>query len=138
MTAQEWTCRRTACWSSCAPRTRFRRPRQSPCLTRRAAALDLEAHRRRRQAIAELQATNAALVDQRIASLDLYYRALIAQLDGVLASSTNERIARMKTSERERREREHARRRAELDGRRDADIVSERIAVGVLEVSHAV
>ena len=101
------------------------------------AALDLEAHRRRRQAIAELQATNAALVDQRIASLDLYYRALIAQLDGVLASSSNERIARMKRSERERREREHARRRAELDRRRDADIVSERIAVGVLEVSHA-
>ena len=76
--------------------------------------------------------------DQRLASLDLYYRALIAQLDGVLASSTNERIARMKTSERERREHEHARRRAELDRRRDADIVSERIAVGVLEVSHAV
>ena len=43
----------------------------------------------------------------------------------------------MKRSERERREREHARRRAELDRRRDADIVSERIAVGVLEVSHA-
>src|SRR5205823_1007477 len=102
------------------------------------AALDLEAHRRRRQAISELQAMNAALVDQRIASLDLYYRALIAQLDGVLASSSNERIARMKKSERERREREHARRRVELDRRRDADIVSERIAVGVLEVTHAV
>ena len=67
------------------------------------AALGLEAHRCRRQAIAELQTTNAGLVDQRIASLDLYYRALIAQLDGVLASSTNERIARMKKSERERR-----------------------------------
>ena len=99
--------------------------------------LDLAVHRLRRQAISELQATNAALVDQQLASLDLYYRALIAQLDGVLASTTNERIIRMKTSERARREAEHGRRRAELDGRRDADIVSERIAVGVLEVSRA-
>ncbi len=78
-------------------------------------------------------------LDRTFAALaDPTRRALIAQLDGVLASSTNERIARMKKSERERREREHARRRAELDGRRDADIVSERIAVGILEVCHAV
>lgn len=100
-------------------------------------ALDRQAHRRRREAIAALQSTNAALIDQRLASLDLYYRGLLAQLDGVLAASTDVRISRMKTSERERRQAEHASRRQELEGRRDADIVAERIAVGVLEVQHA-
>jgi superfamily II DNA or RNA helicase len=98
-------------------------------------ALDRQAHDLRRQAIATLQETNAALLDQRLASLDLYYRGLLAQLDGVLSASADIRITRMKTSERERREAEHARRRAELEGHRDADIISERIAVGVIEVT---
>ncbi|MFL5911204.1 MAG: helicase-related protein [Gaiellaceae bacterium] len=97
-------------------------------------ALDRQAHWRRREAIGKLQTTNAALIDQRLASLDLYYRGLLAQLDSVLAASSDPRIARMKTSERERREAEHASRRQDLERRRDADIVAERIAVGVLEV----
>ena len=99
-------------------------------------ALDELAREQRRQAIAALQESNAALVDQRIASLDLYYRGLLSQLDGVLSANTDARILRMKASERERRTAEHARGRAEIERRRDADIIGERIAVGVLEVLH--
>jgi hypothetical protein len=83
-----------------------------------------------------LQETNAALVEQRLASLDLYYRGLDAQLEAVLAASTNARITVMKTAERVRREAEHMRARGELESRRDADIIAARIAVGVIEVSH--
>jgi hypothetical protein len=99
-------------------------------------ALERQAHDERREAIRALQETNAALVDQRLASVDLYFRGLLAQLDAVLADSTDIRITRMKTSERERREAEHERRRAELESHRDADILAERLAVGVLEVRH--
>ena len=98
-------------------------------------ALERQAHERRQRAIADLRETNTALVDQRLASLDLYYRGLDAQLQSVLAASTNARITVMKTAERERREAEHRRARAELERCRDADIIAERVAVGVIEVS---
>ena len=77
-------------------------------------------------------------MDQRLASLDLFYRGLLAQLDSVLSASTDPKIIRMKTSERDRHRHEHRRRRAELERRRDADIVSTRIAMGVVEVRDAV
>lgn len=101
-------------------------------------ALDRNANELRQAAIAELQSTNGALVDQRLASLDLFYRGLAAQLDAVLSATTDEKIIRMKTSERDRHRYEHQRRRAELEGRRDADIVATRIAMAVVEVCDAV
>jgi len=73
-----------------------------------------------------------------VASLELFYRGLLAQLDAVLSASTDPRIIRMKTSERDRHRDEHRRRSAELERRRDADIVTTRIAVGVVEVLDAV
>lgn len=103
-----------------------------------ADALDRHAHDLRQAAIAELQETNSALVDQRLASLDLFYLGMLAQLDAVLSASTDPKIIRMKTSERDRHRHEHRRRRAELERRRDADIVSTRIAIGVVEVRDAV
>ena len=103
-----------------------------------ADALNRHAHDLRQAAIAELQESNCALVDQRLASLDLFYRGLLAQLDSVLSASTDPKITRMKTAERDRHRHEHQRRRAELERWRDADIVSTRIAMGVVEVRHAV
>lgn len=100
--------------------------------------LDRDAHELRQAAIAQLQETNSALVDQRLASLDLFYRGLLAQLDSVLSASTDPKIIRMKTSERDRHRHEHRRRRAELERVRDADIVSTRIAMGIVEVRDAV
>lgn len=109
-----------------------------PVSTEAADTLDRHAHELRQAAIAQLQETNGALVDQRLASLDLFYRGLLAQLDSVLKASVDPKIIRMKTSERDRHLHEHQRRRAELERRRDADIVSTRIALGVLEVRDAV
>ena len=70
-------------------------------------ALDELAVDRRRRAIAQLQQTNAALVEQRIRSIDLYFRGLMGQLEAAVAAATDPRIARMKASERTRREAEH-------------------------------
>ncbi|PXW30396.1 UNVERIFIED_CONTAM: SNF2 domain-containing protein [Williamsia faeni] len=109
-----------------------------PVSTEATVALDGHAHELRQAAIAHLQETNSALVDQRLASLDLFYRGLLAQLDSVLGASTDLKIIRMKTSERDRHRHEHQRRRAELERRRDADIVSTRIAMGIVEVRDAV
>ena len=109
-----------------------------PVSTEAAEALDSHAHELRQATIAQLQETNNALVDQRLASLDLFYRGLLTQLDSVLSASTDPKIIRMKTSERDRHHHEHQRRRAELQRRRDADIVSTRIAMGVVEVRDAI
>lgn len=109
-----------------------------PVSTEAGDALDRRAHELRQAAIAQLQETNSALVDQRLASLDLFYRGLLAQLDSVLSASTDPKIIRMKTSERDRHRHEHQRRRAELQRRRDADIVSTRIAMGIVEVRDVV
>jgi ATP-dependent helicase HepA len=76
-------------------------------------------------------------VDQRLASLDLFYRGLLAQLDSVFSAS-DPKIIRMKTSERDRHRHEHQRRSAEIQRRRDADIVATRIAMGVVEVRDAI
>ena len=100
-------------------------------------ALDRYAFERRRLAIQELQYSNASTVDQRLASLDAYYRGLTNSLDRVLETSNDPRILKMKHSERERREAEHADLKSKIESRRDADIVSDRIAVGVLEVANA-
>jgi hypothetical protein len=109
-----------------------------PASAEAADALDRHAHALRQAAIAELQESNSALVDQRLASLDVFYRGLLAQLDSVLSSSTQPKIIRMKNSERDRHRHEHQRRSVELERRRDADIVSTRIAAGVIEVRNAV
>jgi len=108
-----------------------------PVSTEATDALDRRAHELRQAAIAQLQETNSALVDQRLASLDLFYGGLLAQLDSVLGASTDPKIIRMKTSERDRHHHEHQRRRVELQRRRDADIVSTRIAMGIVEVRDA-
>lgn len=102
------------------------------------SALDRQAQERRQEAIELLRRTNAALVDQRLTSLDIYYRGVLGQLDSAVSGSADVRIARMKQSERERREAEHERRRSELESRRDADILADRIAVGIIEVTYAV
>jgi ATP-dependent helicase HepA len=109
-----------------------------PVPTDAADALDRHAHELRQAAIAQLQETNSAQVDQRLASQELFYRALLAQLDAVLSASTDPKIIRMKISERDRHRHEHQRRIAELQRHRDADIVATRIAMGIVEVCDAV
>ena len=101
------------------------------------AAIDEETHRKRDAALAELLARNEQLVARKLASLDAYQQNRLARIERELATARDERIIRMKTSEKTRAERDHAARRQEIEMRRNADIVRERVAVGILEVTHA-
>lgn len=101
------------------------------------AALDEEIHRQRDAALADMLADNEQLVARKLASLDAYQQNRLARIERELSNSSDERIIRMKTSEKTRAERDHAARRQEIEMRRNADIVRERIAVGILEVIHA-
>ena len=104
----------------------------APSLT----ALEAQLHDERDSALRELLARNEQLVTRKLASLDAYHQNRLARIDAELTSAREERIIRMKTSERARVERDHAARRQEIERRRTADIIRERIAVGILEVTH--
>jgi ATP-dependent helicase HepA len=98
------------------------------------AALDEETHRQRDAALAELLADNEQLVARKLASLDAYHQNRKARIERELSNARDERIIRMKTSEKMRAERDYVHRRQEIEGRRNADIVRERVAVGIVEV----
>ncbi len=100
------------------------------------AALDEETHRQRDAALAELRTRNDQLVTRKLASLDAYQQNRLARIERELSTARDERIIRMKTSERTRAERDYTARRQEIEQRRNADIVRERIAVGILEVQN--
>ena len=101
------------------------------------AALDEETHRQRDAALAELLARNEQMVTRKLASLDAYQQNRLARIERELSTARDERIIRMKTSEKARAERDYGSRREEIEKRRNADIVRKRVAVGFLEVTHA-
>jgi ATP-dependent helicase HepA len=88
-------------------------------------------------AVKELRERNEMLASRRLASLETYHRNRLAKLDTDIQDATNERILRMKRSERERAQRDYERKLADIEGHRDADIISRRIAAGILEVRSA-
>ena len=100
-------------------------------------ALDEQTQREHDSALHELRAHNELLVTRRLASLETYHQNRLARIQADLEASDNERIIRMKTSERARVEHDHETKRQEIERRRNADIVRERIAIGILEVTHA-
>jgi ATP-dependent helicase HepA len=96
--------------------------------------LDEAAHELRLNALHELRERNDVLVTRKLASLEAYYRNRLQRVQTELAGITDERIIRMKQAEQARIERDYDQKRKEIEGRRDADIVSQRIAAGILEV----
>jgi superfamily II DNA or RNA helicase len=99
------------------------------------AGLDERIHRERDAALSALAVHNARLVELKLASLDVYHRNRLARIQAELANAGEERIRRMKTAELARADREHVVRRAEIEHRRQADIIRERVAIGILEVN---
>ena len=99
--------------------------------------LDERIHRERDASLAALANQNARLVELKLASLDAYHRNRLARIQAELANAREDRIRRMKTAELARAERDHAARRAEIERRKQADIIRERVAIGLLEVFHA-
>lgn len=98
--------------------------------------LEKKIHSERENALSALAANNARLVELRLASLDAYHNNRLARIRAELSNAQEDRIRRMKTSELARAERDYAERRAEIERRRHADIIRERVAFGILEVAH--
>ena len=87
--------------------------------------------------LAGLDETNGTLIGRKLAGVEAYHRNRLARVQTQIAQATNERIIRMHEAERVRVERDYQRKRIEIESHRDADIISQRIAAGILEVRHA-
>jgi hypothetical protein len=99
--------------------------------------LDEELHRRRLVELEELRERNEMMVTRRLASVDAYYKNRLERVKEEIATVTNERIARMKGAEQQRIASDYLKKRQEIEGRRGADIIADRLAMGVLEVRRA-
>ncbi|HVO23041.1 MAG TPA: SNF2-related protein [Candidatus Margulisiibacteriota bacterium] len=96
--------------------------------------LEEEAHRLYLEARTRLCETNETLVVRKLASLDGYYRNRLQRVQAEQSATSDSRIARMKEAERARIERDYDQKRKAVESRRDADIVSQRVAAGILEI----
>ncbi|MGW9193075.1 SNF2-related protein [Micromonospora chersina] len=101
------------------------------------AALARYAERRRRDAVSGAHALNEVLLARRIGSLEAHHQRSLQRLDERLTDETESRILTMLTAQRARAIRDFAQRREQLEERRRVDVVSRRIAEGVLTISHA-
>jgi hypothetical protein len=86
----------------------------------------------------KLRDKNKTLLNRKIVSLDAYYKNRIQRLENELNQAKEERIIRMKESERSRIQRDYESKRSDLENRREADIITQRVAVGILLVQGAV
>lgn len=82
----------------------------------------------------KLIATNLKLAEQQIASIDRYYQRRMLKIYEDLSIITDERIKRMKESERERIQREWEHKKKQIEDKQKADIIIQRIAYGIMEV----
>lgn len=98
--------------------------------------LDDMAERRRQAELIGLVKTNHNLREFQLATLSSYYQNRLSRIAVELNSSTNARIQKMKDSELKRVEREFEDKRIRLERTIDGDIVTRRLAAGVLEVRH--
>jgi hypothetical protein len=87
---------------------------------------------RRQQSLTELRQRNELLVERQLASLDAYFRNRLGQIDRDLQQVTEEKILRMKQSEKQRLELDHEHQRSQLLEKRQADIIATRVAAGLL------
>jgi hypothetical protein len=93
-----------------------------------------ETHRERLAELVELRDRNGALIARKLAALDSHYRNRLERVQTERLQRTDERIIRMKEAELTRVQRDYAMRRKEIEDRLDADILTQRVAAGVLEV----
>ncbi|MEH1800481.1 MAG: SNF2-related protein [Nostoc sp.] len=94
--------------------------------------LDETVHQHRLKELNELRERNNTLLNRKLASLDAYYQNRLQRLETELNQAKDERIIRMKESERSRIQRDYESKRSDLENRSEADIISQRVAVGIL------
>jgi hypothetical protein len=101
------------------------------------AALDSLSDARRREAVRSLEASNGLLLDRKLASLETFHEHRRVRVSAELAAASEPRIIRMKTSELSRIQEDFAHRKAALERAGEADILSRRVAAGLIEVNSA-
>jgi len=99
--------------------------------------LDSLSDARRREAIRVLEASNELLLSRKLASLETFHENRRHRVSAELAAATEPRIIRMKTSELARVQADFEQRRVALERARQVEILSRRVAAGLLEVTSA-
>jgi ATP-dependent helicase HepA len=94
--------------------------------------LEETVHQYRLDELDKLRDKNKTLLNRKIVSLDAYYKNRIQRVENELNQAKEERLIRMKESERSRIQRDYESKRSELENRREADIITQRVAVGIL------
>lgn len=94
--------------------------------------LDEAAYQERLRVLAEHRQRNEYLLAQQMASLEGYYRNRLRRVEQEIAQATNERIRRMKKAEFDRIQLDFTRKHSDIEDRRKTDILSQRIAAGIL------
>ena len=94
-------------------------------------------HEERSKEVEKLRKTNYQLAEQQLATLERYYQRRFARVEEELASATDDRIRRMKESEQAGIQREWEHKKQDIEERKKADIISRRIAYGIMEVKQS-
>lgn len=84
--------------------------------------------------VAAGRASNAQMLSRRIAGVDAWYGARLSRLDAEIATASDTRILRMKTSQRSRIEEERLQARDEVQRHDTVDITRRRVAFAIIEV----
>ena len=91
----------------------------------------------RRGAISDLEASNERLLARKLASLETFHENRRRRVSAELEAATEPRIIRMRTSELSRVQEDFEQRKAALERARQVEVVSRRVAAGLLEVTGA-
>jgi SNF2 family DNA or RNA helicase len=97
--------------------------------------LDEHSDERRRVSLRDLEATNELLLNRRLASLDSFHNSRRQRVAAELQDATEPRIVRMKTSELARVDADYQRRVAALERARQVEILTDRVAMALVEVT---
>jgi len=101
------------------------------------AALDSLSDAQRREAVSRLESSNELLLTRRLASLDAFHESRQRRIEAELRGASEPRIIRMKTSELSRVKGDYEQRRAALERARQVDVVTQRVAAGIVEITSA-
>lgn len=99
--------------------------------------MDEKLYQLRIMELEDLIQRNEILFARKSGSLEALYRNRLARVEANLSQTRDERIIRMKNAEKDRIVRDFELKRQELLKKRNADIITRRIATGLLEVNHA-
>lgn len=96
--------------------------------------LDGYSDERRRESVRSLESANEELLNRRLASLNSHYESRRRRIEAELRNASEGRIVRMKESERAIVDADYQRRVISLEQARRVDVLTNRIAVAIVEV----